>query len=163
MDDRRTIAWFSAFVVVVLLAGVASGILLDRFLLRPPPGRFDRPGAMMGMPGRGGPGGMRPGMPGPDGGRAGLRAPRPEALAERLTRELQLTPAQREKVLAALERRRAKLDEIRNDTQSRMQKEQADLRAEIRTLLDEKQQKRFDEVVATAPGLGGRPPGGRLQ
>ena len=37
-----------------------------------------------------------------------------------------------------------------------MQKEQADLRAEIRALLDEKQQKRFDEVVATSPGLGGR-------
>ncbi len=43
--------------------------------------------------------------------------------------------------------------------QDQMQKEQADLRAEIRALLDEKQQKRFDEVVATSPGLGGRPPG----
>ncbi len=56
MDDKRTIAWFSAFVVVVLLAGVASGILLDRFLLRPPPGRFDRGGAMAGMAGRPGSG-----------------------------------------------------------------------------------------------------------
>ncbi len=33
MDDKRTIAWFSAFVIVVLLIGIASGILLDRFLI----------------------------------------------------------------------------------------------------------------------------------
>ena len=100
MDDKRTIAWFSAFVVVVLLAGVASGILLDRFLLRPPPGRFDRGGAMPGMAGRPGPGpgpGMRPGVMGPgaigpDGGRGGARGLRPDALADRLATELQLTP-----------------------------------------------------------------------
>jgi hypothetical protein len=62
---------------------------------------------------------------------------------------------------AILTRRRAKLDEIRGEMQGRMEKEQVDLRAEIRALLDAQQQKRFDEVVATAPGLGGRPPGMR--
>jgi hypothetical protein len=171
MDDKRTIAWFSAFVVVVLLAGIATGILLDRFLLRPPPGRFDRAGGpMQGMAGRLGPGprpgamapgGLVPGAMGPDGARAGGRGLRPEALADRLAAELQLTPAQKEKVSAILVRRRTKLDEVRNEMQDRMQKEQEDLRAEIRALLDEKQQKRFDEVVATSPGLGGRRPGMR--
>ena len=170
MDDKRTIAWFSAFVVVVLLAGMASGILLDRFLLRPFPGPFNRGGAMPGMGGRPGPGmrpgpmgpGMGPGAMGPDGGRAGGRAPRPEALADRLAEQLQLTPAVKDKVLAILSRRRTKLDEVRKEMQDRMEREQADLRAEgIRTLLDDKQQKRFDELVATSPGLGGRPPGAR--
>jgi hypothetical protein len=160
MDDKRTIAWFSAFVVVVLMAGVASGILLDRFLLRPPPGRFDRaPGWMADPGGRVGPGGTRLGPVPADGGRGGGRGMRPEALADRLAAELQLTPAQKEKVGAILARRRTALDGMRTEMAERMQKEQADLRAEIRALLDEKQQKRFDGVVATSPGLGGRPAG----
>jgi hypothetical protein len=160
MDDKRTIAWFSAFVVVVLMAGVASGILLDRFLLRPPAGRLDRvPGWMAGPGGRMGPGGMRQGPMTQDGGRGAGRGMRPEALADRLTAELQLTAAQKEKVGAILTRRRTALDGMRTELSERMQKEQAELRAEIRALLDEKQQKRFDEVVATSPGLGGRPAG----
>ncbi len=44
MDDKRTMAWFSAFVIVVLLIGIASGILLDRFLIRGPGGRVDGAG-----------------------------------------------------------------------------------------------------------------------
>jgi hypothetical protein len=161
MDDKRTIAWFSAFVVVVLLAGVASGILLDRFLLRPAPARMGRQvqgGPMAGNPGRMGPG-MRQGPFGADGARGGGRGLGPEALADRLARDLELTSAQKEKVAAVLVRRRAKLDEIRGEMSGRMQKEQADVRAEIRALLDEKQQKRFDEVVAISPGLGGWPGG----
>ena len=99
---------------------------------------------------------MGPGAIGPDGGRGGARGLRPVALADRLATELQLTPAQKEKVSAILLRRQTRLDAVRTDLQDQMQKEQADLRAEIRALLDEKQQKRFDEVVATSPGLGGR-------
>jgi len=159
MDDKRTIAWFSAFVIVVMLIGVTSGILIDRFLLRPPPqDRLGRgPGPGIGRMGPGmGPGGMRGGAISPEAGRGGMG--RPGQLTDRLGGELGLTAAQKEQVAAILGRRRARLDEIRTEMQGRMQKEQADLRAEIRALLDEKQQKRFDEVVATAPGLGGGPP-----
>ena len=153
MDDRRTIAWFSAFVIVVLLIGIASGILLDRFLIRPQGDRMGRGGApglgmQQGMPPRG----MRqgPGGPGPGAG------PMRPGLEERLAKQLELTPAQKDQVKAILERRRTRLDEVRTETQKRMEKEQEDLRAEIRGVLTESQKKRFDEVMANAPGFGGR-------
>jgi hypothetical protein len=160
MDDNRTIIWFSAFVIVVMLIGVASGILLDRFLLRPPPDRLARTfGSGPGMAQRMGPGGRRPGATGPAEGPGGML--RPGSLNERLAQELELTAAQKEQVGAILGRRRARLEEIRGEMQGRMQKEQTDLRAEIRGLLTEKQQKRFDEVMVNAPGLGGIGPGQR--
>jgi hypothetical protein len=156
MDDKRTIAWFSAFVVVVLLAGIATGILLDRFLLRSPAGRLGWSGGQV-PPNAGW---MGPGSrPGPDGARGGGRGMPPEALADRLERELKLTAVQKEKVIAILARRRTKLEGIRGEMQDRMQKEQADLRAEIRSVLDAQQQKQFDQVATTAPGLGARPAG----
>jgi hypothetical protein len=149
MNDKRTIAWFSAFVIVVMLIGVASGVLLDRFLLRSPPGRPGLPfGREVWMGQRMGPGAM-----GPGGGRGPMM--RPGGLSERLEKELGLTAAQKEQVGAILGRRRGRLEEIRSDMQGRMQKEQAGLRAEIRGVLDETQQKRFDEVMANTPGLGG--------
>jgi len=160
MDDKRTLIWFSAFVIVVMLIGIASGILLDRFLLRPSPDRFVRglgPGA--GMTQRMGPGGMRPGAMGRGGGPGAIGGP--GGLSERLAQELELSAVQKEQVAAILTRRRARLDQVRGEMQERMQKEQADLRAEIRGVLTEKQQKRFDEVMAKAPGFGGPGPGQR--
>jgi hypothetical protein len=158
MEDRRTVAWFSAFVIVVMLIGVTSGILIDRFVLRPPPQDRAGRGPIQGG-GRMGPGGMRGDAMGPGGGRGAMG--RPGALVDRLTRELDLTAAQKTQVDAILSRRRTRLDEIRNDAQSRMQKEQVDLRSEVRGVLDVKQQKRFDDVMANAPGLGGQGPGMR--
>lgn len=150
MNDRKTLAWFGAFVVVVVLAGIAGGVLLDRFLLRPP--RQD-----------GGPL-MRPGGPGPGmmgGGRMGMGAPLgrrnpppgPAAVIGRLAGELNLTAAQQEQVRAIVARRRERLDAVRTEMQDRMQKEQADFRAEIRAVLNEAQQKRFDEAMSRAPGF----------
>jgi hypothetical protein len=83
-------------------------------------------------------------------------------LNERLGSQLELTPAQREKLAGILARRRAKLDQIRTEMQGRVMAEQQDVRAEIRSILDDKQQKRFDEVMATAPGpwRSGMPPRG---
>jgi hypothetical protein len=113
------------------------------------------PGGSMGQ-------GMRSGPAAVDGMRGGGRGlgPGPGALADRLERELSLTAVQKEKVVALLEKRRSKLDGIRTEMTERMQKEQTDLRAEIRALLEPAQQKRFDEVVATSPGLGAGGPGG---
>jgi len=158
MDDKRTIAWFSAFVIVVLLIGIASGILLDRFLIRPPGDRMGRggapgPGMQQRMPARG----MRqgPGSPGPGAG------PMRPGLEERLAQQLELTAAQKDQVKAILERRRTRLDEVRTETQKRMEKEQEELRTEIRGVLTEAQKKKFDEVMANAPGFGGRGMGER--
>jgi hypothetical protein len=164
MNDKRTVAWFSAFVVVVVLIGVASGVLLDRFLLRPPPGRVgaaddrvfgtgQRAGQGLMDPDMRGGGRRGPGEMGPGGGRG--QPSRPGGLTERLAQELRLTAAQTAQVGAILLKRRAQLDTIRAEMQGRMQKEQADLRAEIRGVLDEDQKRRFDEVTAMAPGLGG--------
>ena len=158
MDDRRTIAWFSAFVIVVLLIGIASGILLDRFLIRPPGDRIGRGGVPgTGMPQRMMPRGMREGPGGPAPGPGPMRP----GLEERLAQQLELTAAQKDQVKAILERRRTRLDEVRAETQKRMEKEQEELRAEIRGVLTEAQKKRFDEVMANAPGFGGRGLGDR--
>jgi Spy/CpxP family protein refolding chaperone len=158
MDDKRTMAWFSAFVIVVLLIGIASGILLDRFLIRRPADRVGRggapgPGMQQGMPARG----MRQGPGGPGPGAGQMRP----GLEERLARQLELTAAQKEQVKAILERRRTRVDEVRVETQKRMEKEQEELRSEIRGVLTEAQKKKFDEVMANAPGFGGRGMGER--
>ena len=152
MDDKRTTIWFSAFVIVVILIGLASGILLDRFLIRPPADRMGRggqgPGLQLWQPPRGmrqGPAGQ---VPGPGAMRPGLE--------DRLAQQLELSPAQKTQVGAIIGRRRAKLDEVRAEMQKRMEQEQADLRAEVRGVLTDSQKKRFDEVMATAPGFGGR-------
>jgi hypothetical protein len=158
MDDKRTTIWFSAFVIVVMLIGVASGILLDRFLIRAPLDRAYRgSGPGMGMQQRMPPLGMRQG---PAGQAPGPGAMRP-GLEDRLAQQLDLTAAQKAQVGAILGRRRAKLDEVRGEVQKRMEQEQADLRAEIRGVLNDSQKKRFDEVIATVPGFGGRGPGER--
>ncbi len=67
-----------------------------------------------------------------------------------------MTAAQKGQVKAILERRRTRLDEVRTETQKRMEKEQEELRTEIRGVLTEAQKKKFDEVMANAPGFGGR-------
>jgi hypothetical protein len=160
MDGNRSLGWFGAFVAVVALAGVASGVLFDRYVLgprRPPDGR--RGGAIAAGPARGGMPGMGPGM-GPGVGRGMMRGGR---LDDRLAAELDLTSAQRERVAEILSRRRAKLDQVRSEMQGRMQTEQKELRDEIRTILDPKQQKRFDEVmpINPQPGRPGFGPGER--
>jgi len=158
MDDKRTVAWFSAFVIVVLLIGIASGILLDRFLIRQPGDRIGRGGAPgPGLPQRMMPRSMREGPGGPAPGPGSMRP----GLEERLAQQLELTAPQKDQVKAILERRRTRLDEVRTETQKRMEKEQEELRAEIRGVLTEAQKKRFDEVMANAPGFGGRALGDR--
>jgi hypothetical protein len=151
MNDKKTLAWFGAFVVVVVLAGIAGGVLLDRFLLRPPP----RGGVPLMGPGGPGPGMMMGGGRMGPGMGAGRRnpAPGPVGVIARLASELDLTAAQQEQVRGIVARRRERLNAVRTEMQDRMQKEQADLRAEIRAVLNEGQQKRFDEAMSRAPGF----------
>jgi hypothetical protein len=160
MADRGSMLWLAAFVVVVTLAGAAGGVLIDRHILQPPPS--DGRGLGQGQAGlRGGEPGMRGGGPG-----QGMRTP--GWVVQRLDAQLHLTPPQRDKVVAILERRRARLDQIRTEMQGRMEGEQKQLRDEIRGILAPDQQKIFDEEMASPllpggpgqrrAGPGGRPP-----
>jgi Mg-chelatase subunit ChlI len=111
----------------------------------------------MGMQQRMPPRGMRQGPGGPASGPGAMRP----GLEDRLAQQLDLTAAEKEQVGAILARRRAQIEVVRAEMQKRMEKEQADLRAEIRGVLTESQKKRFDEVMANAPGFGGMGPGQR--
>jgi len=141
MESNRTVLWFGVFTATVLLVGAALGVLADRHLFRPRPWGG---GAAMGMgPGRGGMMGGRGGNFGPGRG--------PE-VADRLMRELTLTPAQADSLHTILERRRQQIEKVRGDMRQRMEAEQKGLRDEIRAMLRPDQQKRFDELMARAPG-----------
>ncbi|HEY3380412.1 MAG TPA: hypothetical protein VGK32_01515 [Vicinamibacterales bacterium] len=150
MLGKQSMVWLVLFVVLVALAGGAGGVIVDRYVLHPA-GRPWRMGMGVPMPGAGG----GPGRMG--GAGRGQMMPRPGWLHDRLNEELNLTPAQREKLRAILDERRGRLDAIRTEMQGRMRDEQQALRAEIRGLLDAKQQQRFDQL---APALHAMPGGG---
>jgi len=147
--NGKPFLWFGAFVAVVALAGAATGVLIDRYLLPPREGRF-----AFGPGPRASRGPMARPVPGGGGGLPGW-------LSDRLTQDLGLSAAQREKLDGILASRRSKLDEVRAEIQARMQAQQHELRAEIRAILDAKQQQRFDELMANTPGLFGPGPGQR--
>ncbi len=156
MDDKRTMAWFSAFVIVVLLIGIASGILLDRFLIRGP-GDRDRTrrgsGAGDAAADAGSGDEAGPWRPGPGAG------PMRPGLEERLAQQLELTAAQKDQVKAILERRRTRLDEVRAETQKRMEKEQEELRSEIRGVLTESPEEAVRRGDGQRPGVRRQRPG----
>jgi Spy/CpxP family protein refolding chaperone len=128
MTERRVAFWFALFAVVVFVAGLGSGLLLDRIAGRP---RF--------LPAWGG---MRGG-------------PNPARLADRLTRELSLTADQAQQVRDIFERRRGEVREmhreLRSQARRRFEEEQAALRSEIRTVLTPDQQAKFDALVRGGP------------
>jgi len=128
MTSRRAALWFAMFAVVVFGAGMASGILLDRFA---------------------GPSRLPFGWAGVRGG------PNPERLAGRLTRELSLTPEQAQRVREIFERRRGQVRdmhrELRAQARQRFEQEQAALRTELRAVLTPVQQAKFDALVKGGP------------
>lgn len=140
MSDSRTRIWFSVFVVAIFVAGLASGVLLGRRM--GPPLRAGGPGS---------------GMIG-GGGRSG---PPPGRLVERLNRDLQLTPEQRDRVEAIFEARRPRLEAVQREVMMRAADEQRELRAEIRSVLTPEQQVRFDRWLGDAPRGRGRGRGQR--
>jgi Spy/CpxP family protein refolding chaperone len=128
MTERRVALWFALFAIVVFVAGLGSGILIDRVVGRP---RF--------LPGWGA---MRGG-------------PNPARLADRLTRELALTAEQNARVRDIFDHRRDRVrqmhHELRAEARRRFEQEQAALRAEIRGVLTPEQQARFDALVKAGP------------
>ena len=150
MSDNRARVWVALFVLVVFCAGLATGVLLGRRMVRPPERGFA-------------------GMPGPPplgGGRRG--GPPPGILIERLSRELQLTEDQRTRIGVVLKASRERLDGLQQETHDRLEAEQRELRDKIRQELTPEQQPRFDRWMTDNPprgpgrrGRADRPPGGR--
>ena len=128
MTNRRAALWFAMFAVVVFGAGMASGILIDRFAGRPR---------------------LPFGWAGARGG------PNPARLADRLTRELSLTPDQTQRVRDIFDRRRERVREMHRDLRTqareRFEQEQAALRTELRAVLTADQQMKFDTLVRGGP------------
>jgi hypothetical protein len=81
------------------------------------------------------------------GARGGDRRERGSGLAERLNRELQLTPEQQAKVEAALAANRERARGFWRDSQTAYETLRNEFRQDIRALLNPEQQARFDEMV----------------
>ena len=128
MTERRVALWFALFAVIVFAAGLASGLLLDRVA-----GRSRLLPAWAGM--RGG--------------------PNPARLADRLTRELALTPEQSARLRDIFDRRRDRVRQMHRDLRAearhRFEQEQASLRQEIQGVLTPDQQAKFDALVKAGP------------
>jgi Spy/CpxP family protein refolding chaperone len=138
MAADRSRIWFALFVLVIFVAGLASGILIGRQLTireRAPL----RAGAA---------------LPGPPAGRFG--GPPRQQMLERLDRQLDLTPEQRQQIDAIFRARRDSLDRLQRDVRDRYQSEQEALRDEIRAVLSPEQREKFDRLVANAPRGPGR-------
>ena len=132
----------SGLIVVMLLVGVAGGVGLDRWILRP------RPGA------RGPAAWMRDGRFDP--ARARDRA------AGRLARELHLTAEQRAKMDSLLRLQQRQAAELMQSIRPRLDSVTARTQAELRAVLSETQQRAFDSLRRERPrrqptGRGLRP------
>jgi len=133
MPDNRMRVWFALFVLAVFCLGGAAGMFIGVRLERPD--RADRsvpgiePGSGRGS--RGGPGG----------------GPPPAVLLERLTRDLDLDPSQREQIGAVLKASRERVGRLQRDVRAQFVSEQRTLREEIRKVLTPDQQQRFDRSL----------------
>ncbi len=131
MNDKHLRAWFVVFVVAVFLAGIGGGMILDRFLARPPA-----------QP----PPGRRAGLGGapPPGGNAAVEV-------ARLVSYLDLTDQQKTQLQAIFADRRQRIEQIRGEMQGRFDKEQRDFRETIEKILTPDQRRRFEEWLAREP------------
>jgi hypothetical protein len=135
VSDSRAKIWFALFVLVVFCAGAAAGVFIER--------RFDGPQRSW----RGGP----PSGGGPGSGRGG---PPPEVLLRRLDDDLDLDATQREAVARILRESRDRIEGLQRDVRQQFDREQQNLREEIRKVLRPEQQQRFEETFGR--GMRGR-------
>ena len=135
MSDSRAKIWFALFVLVVFCAGAGAGVFVGR--------RFDGPERSW----RGGP----PDPGGPQGRGGG---PPPEVLLRRLTADLDLDAAQREEVGRVLRASRDRIESLQHDVRQQFDREQQNLRDEIRKVLRPDQQQRFEQTFGR--GMRGR-------
>jgi len=149
---NRTHVWFSAFVVILFAAGVASGVALDRAMgwgHRPGTGFRSGPGEQSGRgmgSGRdngapGGPGGGRSGRGGP----GGQDGPPTEAFVKELDQALTLTTDQKTKITAVIDASRPRLRTLQEEVSKKFSDEQQSLNDAIAKLLTPEQSKKLDE------------------
>ena len=94
---------------------------------------------------------------------------RKERLMKRLTRRLDLTPQQQEKVTVIFEEMRGQLFNLRTKHKPEMERIREQGHARIKAILSPEQQKQFDEMMAKlkerhrrkSPPFGEHGPGGR--
>lgn len=133
----------AVLLAAALSVGFLGGVVADRLLLAPrasyaaertPPPAPDtlRP------PARRGPGGdrMMPGQPRPDRGR----------YLEVLSRQLELTDEQRERIVQILAAQESRMQEIARETRPRMRAVAEDTRVSIDSVLTDDQRTRFQEL-----------------
>ncbi|MGE5090878.1 MAG: hypothetical protein ACM3OH_01780 [Bacillota bacterium] len=116
----------SGLIVVMLLAGMAGGVALDRWILRPhaggqPPAGWTRDGRF-------------------DPARVRDRA------AGRLARDLKLTPEQRTKMDSLMRRQQREAAAVMQSIRPRLDSVTARTQAEFRAVLTETQQQTFDSL-----------------
>jgi Spy/CpxP family protein refolding chaperone len=111
--------WFGVFVIVVFALGAAAGVVADRY------GVFGRRPFRPGMM-RGGP-------------------PNPSQIADRMSRELGLSDAQRAQLEEIFRRNGDRLEQFRHETGSRFETLRKQLDAEIIAILTPEQRAKFEE------------------
>lgn len=140
MTSTSPRVWLIAFVTLVFAIGLSAGVLVDRTVFSrratPPPGG-----------GRGGPIGLY----GPIG-------PPPERYVADLARQLDLDAAQRERILAILDERRPRIQQLQQTAREQFVTEQQALFSAIAAELTPAQQGLFETLTERQRG-GGR--GGR--
>lgn len=80
-------------------------------------------------------------------GRGAMGSPGPGGHLERLTRELDLTPAQQDSVRLILDRHRPGFDSVWAATRPRYETLRASVRSDIRAQLRPEQQARYDSII----------------
>lgn len=132
----------SGLIVVMLLVGVAGGVALDRWVLRPHAG--NRPSAAWMRDGRFDPARVR------------------DRAAGRLAHELHLTNEQRTKMDSLMRRQQREAAEVMRSIRPRLDSVTARTQAELRAVLTAAQQEAFDSLRRErlrhrASGRGPRP------
>lgn len=122
---RRQRLWLIVFVLCLFAAGLATGLILSRWVLTPP---------ML----------ARPGLP--------PEPPAPAQIVARMRANLDLTPQQEAQLLRLFEERRPKLTEFQQEVRARFERERRDLRIELAKILTPQQLEKFDSIAPRPPG-----------
>jgi len=144
-------AWLVTFMALIFMIGLSAGVLVDRTLLDQRPDRPSR-GDVRG-------GGERRGGPGPI-GLYGPLGPPPDRYVAELARQLELTDAQRERILAILDEQRPRIQQLQDDARVEFVAAQQALFAAIAAELTPEQTAAFEQLTARQRS-GGRGNRGR--
>lgn len=128
--------WFAVFMLIVFLIGLGTGMAIDRY-------------AASGRRAARGFGGMGSG-------------PRPAVVAERMSRELDLSDTQQQQLEEVFERGAGRFERFRRENRQRFVALSQQLSAEVEAILTPEQREQFRELRRSRQRRGGeRPPRSR--